>query len=119
MPVKPVKGITSQEKVDVYETTAPLLAVLYQEIQTLSKKKPDGTLNQSKVQLINRLLTDIKNLLKDESDNKYLDLIDDEDLPQYSDVVLILSQYSASMIKFEGKYFGFNEYERKNTWLLA
>lgn len=116
MPKKPIQGRTNQEKVDVYETTAPLLAALYEEIQALSKKKPDGTLNQSKVQLINRLLTDIKDFLKDEPDKKYLDLINDEDLPQYSDVVLILSQYSASVNKFENKYYGWDGTE--HTWLI-
>jgi hypothetical protein len=34
---KPRGGKTTQDKVDVYETTAPLLRALYVEIQTLSK----------------------------------------------------------------------------------
>ena len=117
MPKKSIPGRTTQEKVNIYETTAPLLAALYEEIQALSKKKHDGTSNQSKVQLINRLLVDIKELLKDEPDNKYLDLISDEDLPQYSDVVLILSQYSASLNKFEDKYYGWNGTE--HTWRIG
>ncbi|MBU2513085.1 hypothetical protein KJ966_17225 [bacterium] len=117
MVTKPIKGKTTKEKVEVYETTAPLLEALYNEIQTLAKKKPEGTLNERKVELINRLLTDIKKLLEDETDSKYLDLIDDENLPQYSDVVLILSQYSASMKKFEGKYFGWEGSDHK--WFIA
>lgn len=98
----------AQDKVDLYETTAPLLESLYKEIQTLSKKKPDGTLNENKVQLINRLLKDIKKNLRDESDDKYLDLLNDEDLPQYSDVVLILSQYSAALERFKENYYGWD-----------
>jgi len=103
----------AQDKVDLYETTAPLLESLYKEIQILSKKKPDGTLNQNKVQLINRLLKDIKRNLRDESDDKYLDLLNDEDLPQYSDVVLILSQYSAAYERFQENYYGWDGLERR------
>ena len=97
-------GITTQEKVDVYETTEPLLKAMYKEMQELSKKKPDGTLNPTKVKIINRLLLDIKAVLDDEPDSKYLDLLDDEILLQYSDVSLILSQFSAAMNKYHGKY---------------
>ncbi|MCF7811488.1 hypothetical protein K9N50_10925 [bacterium] len=97
--------VNAEKKVELYETTAPLLEAIYGEIQTLSKKKPDGTLNQNKVKLINRLLTDIKTVISSEKADKYLDLINDEELPQYSDVVLILSQYSAAMRSFYNKYY--------------
>jgi hypothetical protein len=102
---------TTQEKVNAYETTSPLLDSLYKEVQVLSKKKPEATLNKNKVTLINRLLSDIKDLLCDESDCKYLDLLDDEELPQYSDVVLILSQFSAAMERFHSNYYGWDEIE--------
>ena len=91
---------TTLAKVEVYETTAPLLNAMYQEVRELAKKKPDATLNANKVTMINRLLVDIKEMLADESDSKYLDVLSDDDLPQNSDVVLVLSQYSASLAKF-------------------
>jgi len=95
-----------------------LLEALYKEIQDLSKKKPDWTLNQTKVKIINRLLDDIKTLLKDEPDSKYLDLLEDESLPQYSDVTLILSQWSASVKKFHQKYYGWDEAEHEHRWFV-
>ena len=101
---------TTQDKVNVYESTAPFLESLYKEIQILSKKKPDGTLNQNKVKVINRLLSDIKIVLSDETDSKYLDLVNDEDLPQYSDVVIILSQYLVAINEFRLRY------SNKDTW---
>lgn len=104
MPKRASLAKTTKQKVHVYETTAPLLAAMYMQIQELCKKKPEATLNANKVSLINRLLTDIKELLANEPANKYLDLIDDEQLPQYSDVVLILSQYSAAMERFLAHY---------------
>ncbi len=91
---------------------------MYKEMQDLSKKKPDGTLNPIKVKIINRLLTDIKAILVDESDSKYLDLLDDEMLPQYSDVALILSQFSASIKKFYEKYYGHDEIHGEWRWLV-
>jgi hypothetical protein len=106
---------TTREKVKVYETTRPLLAAMRNELKELSKKKPEATLSKSKVTIINRLLTDLTELLKDEPNSKYLDLLSDDDLPQYSDVVLILSQFDAAMDAFrkahmiyrsgEGKWF--------------
>lgn len=113
---KVTKSTTTKKNVEIYETTEPLLEALYKEIQDLTKKKPDGTLNQTKIKMINRLLQDIQIFLKDEPDNKYLDLLEDENLPQYSDVSLILSQWSASVKKFHGKYYGWDAIERENRW---
>jgi hypothetical protein len=109
---------TTQDKVNTYESTAPFLKSLYKEIQILSKKKPDGTLNQHKVKIINRLLSDIKTMLSGEADSKYLDLVNDEDLPQYSDVVIILSQYSAAMDKFSHRYYGWDGINNVHRWFI-
>lgn len=95
---------TTKEKIEVWETTSPLLSAMYNEIKALSLKKPDATLNPNKVKIINRLLIDIRELLENEPASKYLDLIDDEVLPQYSDVVIMLSQYSTAMGKFKERY---------------
>ena len=110
--------ITTQDKVNTYESTAPLLESLYKEIQILSKKKPEGTLNQHKVKLINRLLSDIKTMLSNEAESKYLDLVNDEDLPQYSDVVIILSQYSAAMYKFNHRYNRWDDVISEHHWFI-
>ena len=40
------KEPTTEEKVRIYETTEALLEALYKEIQELSKKKPEATLNR-------------------------------------------------------------------------
>ena len=115
---KVTKGTTTKEKVATYETTEPLLEALYREIQDLTKKKPDGTLNQTKIKMINRLLQDIQTFLKDEPDSKYLDLLEDESLPQYSDVTLILSQWSTSVKTFHEKYYGFDQVAREHRWFV-
>ena len=84
-----------------YEALWPLLESMREEYSELSKKKPDGTLNKLKVHGVNRLLTDLKELLKNETIIRYLDLLSDDDLPQYSDVTIILSQYVAAMKSFK------------------
>jgi hypothetical protein len=107
---------TTLAKVKAYETTVPLLRAMYAEFQELSKKKPDVTLNQSKVNLVNRLLKDIREFLADEPDCKYLDILNDETLPQNSDVVLVLSQYSAAMNHFHERFHRYDESTYNRRW---
>lgn len=117
MAKSPGRAATAPEKASLYDTIAPLMRVLYEEIGILSKKKPDATLNAGKVKLINRLLLDMKEMLDDEPANKYLDMLDDENLPQYSDVVLILSQFSAAMSAFHKKYYNSRSFEGPTGWV--
>ena len=109
---------TTVAKVRIYETTSPLLEAMQAELRELSKKKPEATLNKKKVALINRLLCDIRELLKDEDNSKYLDILDDESLPQYSDVVLIVSQYVAAMHAFESRYKPQDPITYSREWAL-
>src|SRR5262249_38808239 len=105
MPKKRDSRAVTGERARAHEILAPLLKALYDEIQELSKKKPDTTLNGSKVALANRLLVDIRELLQGEPEAKYLDLLDDATLPQYSDVVIILSQYVTAMSRFRDRHY--------------
>ena len=83
----------------------PLLNSMFREFQELSKKKPDGVLNKRKVEIVNRLLRDIHGIiLKGEPTSAYLDLLDQDDLPQNSDVILILGQTVVGMNAFKKKY---------------
>jgi len=92
-------------QVEEYEIIEPLFASMYREIQKLCKKKPDATLNQTKVKMINALLNRIDIVLKNEKGTEFLYLLDDETLPQYSDAVLILSQYSTALEQFHKKHY--------------
>src|SRR6266478_9225476 len=103
---------------DLYETTRPLLDAMYAEVQELSKKKPEATLSESKVKLINRLLGDVRIVLGDEPEFKYLDLLVSDSLPQNSDVVLILSQYKAAMESFRDSYYGRDPETRAFRWFV-
>lgn len=111
--------MATKAQTNLYDTTRPLLDALYEEMQELSKKKPDATLSESKIKLINRLLEDIRIVLTKEADFKYLDLLVDDSLPQNSDVVLMLSQYTAAMERFHSNYYGWDESANKFRWFAS
>jgi hypothetical protein len=50
------KHVTTEEAVATYRATNNIFAGLIKEVRELSRKKPDATLNQGKVKLINRVL---------------------------------------------------------------
>ena len=111
---------TTQDAVDQYELLNPLLTGIYKEMQELSKKKPDSPLNAFKVKAINRILEPIKEMLKMENTHAFLDkrtnkeeckyknVMDDDEMPTNSDVVLVLNQYMNAMKIFYEKYYTYN-----------
>ena len=96
---------TTNEKAENHEDLMPLLNSMFLQFQELSKKKPDGALNKRKVEVVNRLLRKIHGIIEGESTSAYLDLLDEDELPQNSDVVLILGQTVAAMNTFKEKYY--------------
>ncbi|QKJ17847.1 hypothetical protein HRD70_14240 [Yersinia kristensenii] len=86
----------------------PLLRAMYTEFKEISKKKPDSAVSKGKIKIVNRLLEKVKTVLSDEASISFLDLLDEDDVPQASDVTLILSQYVAAMDAFHEKYYGWN-----------
>lgn len=109
---------TTLAKASAYEAVHAVFMELSRELRELCKKKPDATLSVSKVNLINRLLSDMKNFLNDEPDGKYLDILDADALPQYSDAVLILSQYEGCLKSFKDRYYVWNSHTLKHQWHL-
>lgn len=97
-------NFTTQGKVDIYESSHAIFAGLVHEMRELSKKKADATMSKGKVLIINRVLEDLKHVLGDEVEGKYLDLLSDEQLPQNSDAVLIMVQYESALRAFERRY---------------
>ncbi len=79
------------------EQVFKMLESMQDEIKTLSSKKHDAKLSRLKVKMVNKLIGAARELLSSETVLEYLeefdDEIDDEILPQYSDVVIILRQY--------------------------
>ena len=92
---------TTQDAVNQYELLNPLLTGIYKEMQELSKKKPDSPLNAFKVKAINEML-------KMENTHAFLDVLDVDEMPTNSDVVLVLNQYMNAMKIFYEKYYTYN-----------
>lgn len=111
--MRAIKAITTSDKAATHDTTMPLLDSMYSEFKELSKKKPDAAVNKSKINIANRLLTKVRTILNDEESIEFLDLLDEDDVPQVSDVTLILSQYVAAMTEFHNKYHGWDGSEHR------
>ncbi len=107
---------TTQEKADGYDAFFEVFSHLYKELKALGSKKPAETLSASKVKIINRLIQDVLEIMKEEPEYKYLDLLDDDVLPQYSDAILILSQYEGALKGFKERYYGYEEGYSGHKW---
>jgi hypothetical protein len=99
---------TTTAKAAEFEALIPLLTAMHKEFQDLSRKKPDGQVGKTKVAMVNRLLKAVHKLLDGEANRGFLDELNEDDLPQNSDVVLILSQTVAAMTAFHNNYHGWN-----------
>jgi len=99
---------TTKQKSSTHDVMMPLLIAMFDEFRELSKKKPDSAVSKSKLVIANRLLTRVREVLCDEESIEFLDLLDEDEVPQVSDVTLIFSQYFAAMNAFKGKYHGWN-----------
>lgn len=107
---------TTLGKASDHDVTMPLLQSMYDEFKELSKKKPEAALGKGKVKIVNRLLERVCDVLAGEASMDFLDMLDEDDIPQNSDVVLMLSQYVAAMNAFKEKYYGYNGSEY--AWFL-
>ena len=107
---------TTPKKANLYEVVMPLLSAMQQEFKELSKKKPDSVLSLSKVKTVNRLLESCLKVLELEQSLQFLDLIDEDEIPQNSDLVLMLSQYVAAMHQFHLTYIVLDDLEYR--WLI-
>lgn len=97
--------LPSQAEVSRYEMLEKLLSSIYIEMKEFSKKKPEELLNKFKVTNVNRVLIQIKDIMKNEPTNEFLDLLDEEALPSNSDSILIIGQFQAAMNQFRSKYY--------------
>lgn len=112
--------VTTEHSVEIYLATNDIFCGLIKEIRELSKKKPDAIMSKGKVKIINRVLEDINEILKVEPKGKYLDFLDDDELPQTSDAVLVMVQYETALNAFENKYsqrYQTGRHSYKNSWV--
>ncbi|MDP1624390.1 MAG: hypothetical protein Q8L64_01335 [bacterium] len=99
---------TTIEKGSTHDVMMPLLVAMFTEFKDISKKKPDSAISKHKLIITNRLLEKVREVLVDEESIDFLDLLNEDDVPQVSDVTLILSQYVAAMNAFKERFYGWN-----------
>jgi uncharacterized membrane protein YheB (UPF0754 family) len=106
-----ISWMPTEKIIEDYKLLKSMLYAQKKEFDLLSKKKADGQLNPMKIKMANRVLEPLKELLKYEESNKFLDTLNEEELPTNSDVVLIISQYETAINKFESRYYLKDEYQ--------
>ncbi len=111
--------VTTESAVETYESSAPIFRGLLVEVRELSKKKPEATMSSSKVKLINRVLSDLLTILKDEPAGKYLFELDEEALPQMSDAVLTMVQFDTALDSFRSRYYDRPYSGGDYTWITS
>lgn len=106
--------IKEEEDIKLFKTTHTQMFQMYKEISEMSKKKPDGPINQFKLTLINKIINDANSIIGDGyKPFDHFDNFDQDDLPTNSDIVIILSQYRSAMEQFKRdniKKTGYNDW---------
>jgi hypothetical protein len=94
----------TEEQVRKFEFLSPMLNSALSEMREFAKKKQDGIVSETKIKILNRLLTDIRTVLEQEASLAYLDLLSSDSLPQNSDAVIMLGQYRAALDSFRKRH---------------
>ena len=110
-------SITSAELAQ-YETLLPLLAAMHEDIRQLALKSQTAALSKSRIAMMNRLLADVKKLLKNEPAAAYLEVLDEATVPQNADALLVLGQFKAALEQFRRKYTYEDEDDGETMWRL-
>ena len=96
--------LPTENNIEDYKLLKNMLRSQKREFDLLSNKKTDVQLNPMKIRMVNRVLKLLKELFNNEESYKFLDTLDEDEIPTNSDVVLIISQYEAAIREFENKY---------------
>lgn len=84
----------NRNDVDTFEKLSVQLLGVYEEVSLLSKKSPNDALNKFKLKFINNLLNQSNSFLTDEyKPFDDFESFEEDDMPQNSDIVFMLSQY--------------------------
>lgn len=103
----------NRKQVETFLQLQPQIKSAYDELSILSKKKPTDSLNSFKLKFINNMLSRANELLG----NKYkpfpeeFTLFDEDDMPNNSDIVFILSHYLTSLERLRCDNIAYSNYD--------
>ena len=106
---KKINWLPTEKNIEDYSLLKDMLRAQRQEFALLSKKKSDGQLNKMKIKMVNRVIEPLNELLRNEPSHKFLDVLNEDEMPTNSDVVLIISQYEEALLNFKNRYFLIDE----------
>ena len=93
------------DQVDYFETIHGKLQAAYDEIQKLSQKDPNGSLNAFKLKIINSVVAACNSFLGSENEPMAgFSEFESEQLPSNSDVLFVLGQYLSGLEKFRASH---------------
>jgi hypothetical protein len=88
-------------EVQKFEMVKPQLDAMRLEFNQLKAKKPEAPVSKTKIRMVNAVLEDALELLERLPEAKYLSPLEEDDIPQVSDVAILLSQFEKAMSRFE------------------
>ena len=97
--------IPTEKNIEDYELLNSMLRSQRKEFDLLSNKKADVQINPLKIKMVNRVLEPLKELFSHEDSHKFLDTLNEDEMPTNSDVVLITSQYETAIGEFRSRYY--------------
>jgi len=102
--------LPTEKDIENYFLLSDMLEAQRKEFNPLSRKKSNEQLNPIKIKMVNRILEPLNKLFKNEASHKFLDILNEDDMPTNSDVVLVISQYETAINEFRKKYYFKDEY---------
>jgi hypothetical protein len=112
-------GAPSDEEAAAFDRLFPMLMAFVNEMSELSKKKPDGIVSPLKIRNINRLLTDLGKILDKDPSRAFVEMLDEETLPQNSDAVVLLSQWRAALSQYKALHHRKDPVTWEPRWYTA
>lgn len=109
----------TDEQAATYDRLVPMLEAAHREMTELSKKKQDGIVNTLKIKMLNRLLSELSKVIENDPSYAFVDMLDEETLPQNSDAVLVLSQWQAALKQYRDRHFGYDSREAEHRWFTV
>jgi hypothetical protein len=109
----------SEKDIEDYQLWKQMLNAQAKEYNKLSQKKADGQLNLLKISVVNRVLEPLKELMSHEQTHGYLDTLSKDNMPTYSDVVLVISQYLTAFDEFNNRYYRKDKYTDRRRWMTS
>ncbi len=112
-------GAPSAAEAAAFDRLFPMLNAFVNEMSELSKKKPDGVVSPLKIRNINRLLTDLGLLLDKDPSRAFVEMLDEETLPQNSDAVVLLSQWRAALSQYKALHYRDDPVTYQRRWFTV